>query len=184
MPARRNALSARSRAALLALAVLLALACSVGVTYAYLNASTDAVTASFTPGSAACSVTQGTDGGYTVYNSGNTPVYVRVSVACAPKSDGTGSSSLSAASLPAITVSAPNDWAQGKDGCWYYVNSVQPGVSTAALYVTVTPAWEGAMSSAPVAVMAECVQSAPAAAVNAAWGNYVSVYAGGSLAVK
>ena len=180
MPARRNALSARSRAALLALAVLLALACSVGVTYAYLNASTDAVTASFAPGSAACSVVRGADGGYTVQNTGNTPVYVRVSVACAPNPDGT----LSAASLPAINVAPGNDWAQGKDGCLYYVNSVQSGASTAALYVTVTPAWEGAMSSAPVAVMAECVQSAPAAAVNAAWGNYVSVYAGGSLAVK
>lgn len=179
MPARRNALSARSRAALLALAVLLAVACSVGVTYAYLQVAAEPVTASFTPGSAACNV-QGTDGGYTVYNSGNTPVYVRVSVAYAPKADGT----FSAASLPSINVSAVNGWTQANDGCWYYANPVQPGYSTAPFIVTVTSAGEGAVSSASVAVMAECVQSAPAAAVSAAWGNYVSVNADGALTVK
>lgn len=180
MPARRNALSARSRAALLALAVLLALACSVGVTYAYLQTAADPVSVPFTPGSAACGVVQNSDGGYTVYNSGNTPVYVRVSVACAPKSDG----ALSAASLPAINVAPGIGWTQANDGCWYYVNPIQPGASTAALYVTVMPAWEGAVSSASVAVMAECVQSAPAAAVNAAWGSYVSANADGMLTVK
>lgn len=179
MPARRNALSARSRAALLALAVLLAVACSVGVTYAYPQVAAEPVTASFTPGSAACNV-QGTDGGYTVYNSGNTPVYVRVSVAYAPKADGT----FSAASLPSINVSAVNGWTQANDGCWYYANPVQPGYSTAPFIVTVTSAGEGAVSSASVAVMAECVQSAPAAAVSAAWGNYVSVNADGALTVK
>ena len=178
MPARRNALSARSRAALLALAVLLAVACSVGVTYAYLQAAAEPVTASFTPGSAACNV-QGTDGGYTVYNSGNTPVYVRVSVAYAPKADGT----FSAANLPSINVSAVNGWTQANDGCWYYANPVQPGYSTAPFIVTVTSAGEGAVSSASVAVMAECVQSAPADAVTAAWGSYVSV-ADGMLTVK
>lgn len=183
MPARRNALSARSRAALLALAVLLALACSVGVTYAYLQAAAEPVTASFTPGSTACSVVQNADDSYTVYNSGNTPVYVRVSAAYAPKADGTGSSSISAACLPTINVSAADGWALGSDGCWYYVNPVQPGASTAALYVTVTPTGEGAVSSASAAVMAECVQSAPAAAVNAAWGNYVTVGDNGTLSV-
>lgn len=185
MPARRNALSARSRAALLALAVLLAVACSVGVTYAYLQVAAEPVTASFTPGAAACSVVPGTDGSYTVQNTGSTPVYVRVSVAYALKSDGTGSGSVSAASLPTISVNAADGWSLGNDGCWYYVNPVQPGYSTAALYVTVTaPAEEGAVSSASVAVMAECVQSAPAAAVSAAWGSYVSVNADGALTVK
>ena len=179
MPTRRNALSARSRAALLALAVLLAVACSVGVTYAYLQVAAEPVTASFTPGSAACNV-QGTDGGYTVYNSGNTPVYVRVSVAYAPKADGT----FSAASLPSIDVSAVNGWTQANDGCWYYANPVQPGYSTAPFIVTVTSAGEGAVSSASVAVMAECVQSAPADAVTATWGSYVSVNADGALTVK
>lgn len=179
MPARRNALSARSRAALLALAVLLALACSVGVTYAYLQVAAEPVTASFTPGSAACNV-QGTDGSYTVQNTGSTPVYVRVSVAYAPKADGT----FSAASLPSINVSAVNGWTQANDGCWYYANPVQPGYSTAPFIVTVTSAGEGAVSSASVAVMAECVQSAPADAVSAAWGNYVSVNADGALTVK
>lgn len=184
MPARRNALSARSRAALLALAVLLALACSVSVTYAYLQAAAEPVTASLTPGSAACSVVPGTDGSYIVQNFGNTPVYVRVSIAYAPKSDGTGSSSISAASIPTISVIAADGWVLGKDGCWYYVNPVQPGYSTAALYVTVTaPAGEGAVSSASVAVMAECVQSAPADAVTAAWGKYVTVADNGTLSV-
>ena len=183
MPARRNALSARSRAALLALAVLLAVACSVGVTYAYLQVAAEPVTASFTPGSAACNV-QGTDGGYTVYNSGNTPVYVRVSVVYAPKSDGTGSGSVSAASLPTISVSAAADWSLGNDGCRYYVNPIQPGYSSAPFIITVTSAGEGAVSSASVAVMAECVQSAPADAVSAAWGSYVSVNADGALTVK
>ena len=180
MPARRNALSARSRAALLALAVLLVLACSVGVTYAYLQVAAEPVTASFTPGSAACGVVQNADGGYTVQNTGNTPVYVRVSVAYAPKSDGI----FSAASLPTTSVSAADGWALGKDGCWYYVNPVQTNGSTAPFIVAVTSAGEGALSYASAAVMAECVQSAPAAAVNAAWGNYVSVNADGSLAVK
>lgn len=180
MPARRNALSARSRAALLALAVLLALACSVGVTYAYLQVAAEPVTASFTPGIAACSVVHGTDGSYTVQNTGSTPVYVRVSVAYAPKSDGT----FSAASLPGINVSAVNGWTQANDGCWYYANPVQPGYSTAPFIVTVTSAGEGAVSSASVAVMAECVQSAPADAVTAAWGSYVSVNADGMLTVK
>lgn len=184
MPARRNALSARSRAALLALAVLLALACSVGVTYAYLQVAAEPVTASFTPGTAACSVVPGTDGSYTVQNTGSTPVYVRVSVVYAPKSDGTGSGSVSAASLPTISVSAAADWSLGNDGCWYYVNPVQPGYSSAPFVVTVTSAGEGAMSSASVAVMAECVQSAPGDAVTAAWGNYVSVNADGALTVK
>lgn len=183
MPARSNALSARSRAALLALAVLLALACSVGVTYAYLQADAEPVTASFTPGAAACSVVQGTDGSYTVQNTGSTPVYVRFSVAYAPKSDGTGSGSVSAASLPTISVSAADGWALGNDGCWYYVNPVQTNGSTAPFIVTVTSAGEGAVSSASVAVMAECVQSAPADAVTAAWGSYVSV-ADGMLTVK
>lgn len=178
MPARRNALSARSRAALLALAVLLALACSVGVTYAYLQVAAEPVTASFTPGSAACNV-QGTDGSYTVQNTGSTPVYVRVSVAYAPKADGT----FSAASLPTISVSAAADWSLGNDGCRYYVNPIQPGYSSAPFIITVTSAGEGAVSSASVAVMAECVQSAPADAVTATWGSYVSV-ADGMLTVK
>ena len=179
MPTRRNALSARSRAALLALVVLLAVACSVGVTYAYLQVAAEPVTASFTPGTAACSVVHGTDGSYTVQNTGSTPVYVRFSVAYAPKSDGT----FSAASLHSINVSAVNGWTQANDGCWYYVNPVQPGCSSALFIVTVTSAGEGAVSSASVAVMAECVQSAPADAVTATWGSYVSV-ADGMLTVK
>lgn len=179
MPTRRNALSARSRAALLALVVLLAVACSVGVTYAYLQVAAEPVTASFTPGTAACSVVHGTDGSYTVQNTGSTPVYVRFSVAYAPKSDGT----FSAASLPTISVSAAADWSLGNDGCRYYANPIQPGYSSAPFIITVTSAGEGAVSSASVAVMAECVQSAPADAVTATWGSYVSV-ADGMLTVK
>ena len=75
---------ARARAALLALFVLLALACTVGVTYAYFLVVTPSVTASFAPGAAVCEIVGNADGTYTVHNTGNTPVYVRVSAACAP----------------------------------------------------------------------------------------------------
>ena len=179
MTERRNALSARARAALLALAVLLALACSVGVTYAYLQVAAEPVTALFTPGAAACSVVQGTDGSYTVYNSGNTPVYVRVCVAYAPQTAG-GTVSYSA--LPQYSVSA-DGWIQGNDGNLYYVNQVQPGAATAPLTVTAAPAaGDAAVPAASVALMAECIQSAPASAVNTAWGSFVYVNADGTLA--
>lgn len=54
------------------------------MTYAYFLVVTPSVTASFAPGAAVCEIVGNADGTYTVHNTGNTPVYVRVSAACAP----------------------------------------------------------------------------------------------------
>lgn len=179
MTERRNALSARARAALLALFALLALACTVGATYAYFFVVTPSVTASFAPGAAVCELVGNADGTYTVHNTGNTPVYIRVCAGYVPQTAG-GTVSYSA--LPQYSVSA-DGWIQGNDGNLYYVNPVQPDAATAPLTAAAVPAAaDAAVPSASVALMAECIQSAPATAVSTAWGSFVYVNADGTLA--
>lgn len=155
----------RKRPALLvALALLLCL--TVGATVAWITTNTAATTNTFTPGSVSCAVEESFSGSSKtaaqIKNTGNTDAYIRAAVV-ANSVDAQGNIT-GAADVTGCLYG--NGWTVGEDGYYYYTVPVAPDASTGNLLKSGID-----LTGKQVTILAEAIQSEPAAAREAAgWG--------------
>ncbi len=169
------------------LATLLLLALAIGGTIAYLTDKAAPVTNTFTPSHVACEVTEEFDGSVkknvNVTNTGDTDAFIRVRLVSYRTNDA-GQHIGGTASLPTFTLGA--GWVKHGD-YYYYTKPVAPRKTPDANLtdsMTLTAAYTDADGGhQSIDVMAEAIQSAPEAAVKAAWGAGFSIGADGSLIV-
>lgn len=152
----------------LLLALVLILVGTVGGTVAYLVTHTAPVKNTFTPGNVTCDVVEEFNTEKTaktsvkVQNTGNVPAYIRVAVV-ANTVDEQGNIT-GAATLPENWLNTTN-WTE-KDGYYYYNGVVQPDEVTPGDLLKRGINLDGIQ----VTILASAIQSAPAKAVNEAWG--------------
>ena len=173
-----------NRTAVLLIAIILLISTAVGSTVAFLATKTEPVENSFEYADVSCEVTQNcdTDGSIVqVKNTGTISAYIRVAVV-ANWMEG----DYIAASVPEeysyhLTCSSAN-WVRGTDGFFYYLLPVAPDASTDGSLLCTVTCPENPEYTLSVEVLAEAIQSAPASALNEAWG--VTVDGSGMLIVN
>ena len=117
-----------------------------------------------------------------VKNSGDNPVWVRVSV---DKQIIMDEQMDEEADTGLMTMDFDTDnWSVGNDGYFYYTLPVAPGASTEGSLLTCTVKYPNNPEyTLSVEILAEAIQSVPEDAVKAAWGAGFSIGADGSLIV-
>lgn len=153
------------KSAILLVSLLLVLTVSAGTTIAILVATTDSVENTFFPSKVTCELNE-SNGSYTVTNTGDTAVYIRVAIVTNWTKDGNvyGLTPITAGDY-AVTASG---WTL-HNGYYYYDLPVAPGASTGTISV-------GVLTMPPAdciftaEVLAEAIQSEPVTAAREAWG--------------
>lgn len=182
MTKRRASGDRRSKARIVLLLCCVAVAGLLGVqgTISWLTTKTESVQNTFTPASVNCTVHESFDGtdksDIRVENTGNTTAYVRVRL-LTYRVNATGDRIGGTAEIP-TDLKLGTDWFKYND-CYYYRLPVEPGaVTPTALFtsaITLKEVYNDADGGKQVIeVLAEAVQSAPAQAVNDAWGLTVN----------
>lgn len=186
----RKSRPGRFRAAALLLSVLLLLGVTVAGTLAYLSMSTSPVENTFMPSQVSCEVTENFNGteksNVNVKNNSDIAAYIRVRLVTYRVNDA-GKHIGGTATIPDFTLGA--DWVEGSDGCYYYTKPVAAGKKPETNLTSTSIALVGSYSDADgghqaIDVMAEAIQSVPAAAVVGAWPAVTSVNPDGSLVVS
>ena len=152
------------RAVALLVSLMLLLTAAVGSTVAFIVDQSDDVENVFQPSWVACEVVKGTDGSYTVKNTGDTDAYIRVAVQVNWKN----TEGQIYAQAPTFAVTHGGDWVLGKDGYYYYTKPVTLAadeIETSALKVTPTSVAPDDDHVLFVEVVASAIQ-ATSAAVN------------------
>lgn len=146
----------------LALAICIASVIAVYAAIEYANANAPQVEDTFEPAKVTCQLTSSA-GVYTVTNTGNVSVYVRVYV----DADWVDSSGVAHWTDPACSVTASN-WT--KDGNFYYYNT--PVAAGGTAQITVVSGGDTAPTGYTFSakVSAEVIQSDPVTAAQEAWG--------------
>lgn len=148
-------------------------------TISWLTTKTESIQNTFTPAAVSCEVTENFDGktktNVNVRNTGNTDAYIRVKLV-SYRVNAQNQRIGGQATIPSFTPG--EGWLSGSGGIYYYKYPVAPGQSPKAPLiqsVTLTGSYNGADGGRQVIeVLAEAIQSAPAQAVNDAWGLTVS----------
>lgn len=185
----RKSRPGRFRAAALLLSVLLLLGVTVAGTLAYLSANTDPIKNTFTPSHVTCEVTEDFNGtvksNVNVTNTSDIEAYIRVRLVTYRVNDA-GQHIGGTAEIPEFTPGT--DWVKGSDGCYYYTKPVAAGAkpeNDLISRITLTESYSGADGGhQAIDVMAEAIQSVPAAAVVSAWQSVTSVGTDGTLTVN
>lgn len=165
-----------NKPAALFLAVLLLLGVVVGSTIAYLIADTTPVENSFTYAKVSCQVTESFDktskSNVQIKNTGTTEAYIRATwVVNWLDANGNIAASVPAEYSYSLTSNPDGTWQAGNDGYYYYWTPVAPGASTPGSLLTCTVTYpENPEYTLSVEILATAVQSAPAKAVQEAWG--------------
>ena len=113
---------------LVTLSLVLLLGVVGGSTLAYLAASSEPVSNSFTPGRVACSES----GGY-ITNTGNVDAYIRAAVVV----NWVNGAGEICGLAPSYTVYAKTGWTKGSDGYFYYNSRVASGDAAGTPYGTI-----------------------------------------------
>lgn len=153
---------------LLCLCLMLALA--AGGVYAWITSGTHTVTSVVTPAAVSTAV-QADDAGENVrvQNTGGVTAYIRAAVVVnLLDAQGNISAGMPEPGVDYTITYADDGWTRGGDGFYYYVYPVAAGESTPSLIQTCTALRSDCGVQAQV--LAEGVQSVPAAAVTQAWG--------------
>ena len=186
MQRNRNNISARISAVVLPIIFILLCATVLSSVYAtnsirYTNDRTqEPVADSFEAAVVTCEVVKGNDGAYTVTNTGNVAVYLRVLIA-ANWVNADGSVHYR---KPVIAVETDETWLIADDGYVYYKIPLEPEE-----YVTLTVAHNDNTDPCPVNTVldinfiAEVIQSKPSGAIQDAWGIIAYQGGGGDLQV-
>lgn len=159
----------------LILTVAVLLLCLVGGAVALMKANTNTVENEFTYGHVSCRVEEAFDGtrktDVAIVNAGDTAAYVRAKVIITWKNaDGEVFGQAPTASDYVLEYGA--QWTE-LNGTWYFNGSVAPSGKTAPLILSCVKANDAAVPEGydlSVEVIAEALQSEPAAAVQGAWG--------------
>ena len=173
---RRTRRVCANKPAALFLAVLLLLGVVVGSTIAYLIADTTPVENSFTYAKVSCQVTESFDkttkSNVQIKNTGTTEAYIRATwVVNWLDANGNIAASVPAEYSYGLTSNPDGTWQAGNDGYYYYWTPVAPGASTPGSLLTCTVTYpENPEYTLSVEILATAVQSAPAKAVQEAWG--------------
>lgn len=171
---------------IITLIVSLALICTaaVGVTVAYITASTDPKENVFTPAEVTCEVIEDTFDGSVkknvkIKNTGDTPAYIRAAiVATWVSAEGNKVSAI----LPekdvdyTLTYGDSEKWQLAADGYWYYTEPVSTNSLTDVLISSCAPVEDKAPDGfvLSVEIVASAIQSSPDDAVKEAWGMNVN----------
>ncbi len=147
----------KKKSAALLLAAALLITAAVGGTLAYLSATTDAITNTFTPAEVTCDIIEnfnddGDKTDVTVKNTGDVYAFIRAAV-IANTVDEAGHVTGNFDLTPYL---AGSTWTQGDDGYYYYNVSVAPGGSTTDLLK------DGAsmpLTGRSVTILAEAIQA-------------------------
>ena len=179
----------RGRLAAMVLATVLILGLAIGGTVAWLTASDESITNTFTPSHVTCEVSEAFNGAtgvksnVNVKNTGDIPAYIRVKLATY-RTNAAGQHIGGTATLPTFTLGA--NWVE-YNGYYYYTKPVAPGgepETNLTNSMTLNSSYNDADGGKQaIDVMAEAIQSVPEAAVKAAWGAGFSINADGSLNV-
>lgn len=177
-----------TRALIITAAVLSAVAIAVGTTLAYLWAKTPPLENSLEPVAVSCRVNETFNGdvksNVSVTNMGDVTAYVRAAIIATWRdSDGNtygGETPVEGVSYT-VTFGDPA-WVKGEDGYYYYSSPVDAGNTTTALLNTLSPVSEKIPKgyTLSVRIIAQAIQSEPAAAVEEYWG--VTVGDNGNIA--
>ena len=165
-----------NKPAALFLAVLLLLGVVVGSTIAYLIADTTPVENSFTYAKVSCQVTESFDkttkSNVQIKNTGTTEAYIRATyVVNWVDTQGNIVASVPEGYSYSLTENPNGKWTKGNGGYFYYLSPVAPGASTPGSLLTCTVMYpENPEYTLSVEILATAVQSAPAKAVQEAWG--------------
>ena len=165
-----------NKPAALFLAVLLLLGVVVGSTIAYLIADTTPVENSFTYAKVSCQVTESfnktTKSNVQIKNTGSTDAYIRATyVVNWVDTQGNIVASVPEGYSYSLTENPNGKWTKGNGGYFYYLSPVAPGASTPGSLLTCTVMYpENPEYTLSVEILATAVQSAPAKAVQEAWG--------------
>ena len=165
---------------LIAIAVLITVACTTGGTLAYIFTGTPSVDNTFQPVYVSCSVEESFDGttksDVAVKNTGDINAYIRATfVVMWVADDGSVLSTKPVLGTDYTLTYGSGNWALGSDGFYYYTLPVSAGITTANLLDRVTLKGEAPDGySLTVHVAATAIQAEPAAAVTEAWGVQIS----------
>lgn len=177
------------RVTAIVMATVLLLALAIGGTVAWLSTKDTPITNTFTPSKVACEVqeefnsTTGEKTDVNVQNTGDIDAFIRVKLVTYRTND-KGQHIGGTAALPDFALGA--GWVKHGD-YYYYTKPVEPN-RTPEANLTNKMTLKGNYDDADggrqaIDVMAEAIQSVPAAAVQAAWGNDFKIAEDGSLIV-
>lgn len=184
----RKSRPGRFRAAALLLSVLLLLGVTVAGTLAYLSMKTDPIENTFTPSQVSCEVTETFNGtvksNVNVTNKSDIDAYIRVRLVTYRVNDA-GQHIGGTAEIPEFTPGP--GWVKGSDGCYYYTKPVAAGEKPeidliSSIQLSSYSDADGGHQA--IDVMAEAIQSVPAAAVVSAWQSVTDVGTDGELVVS
>lgn len=174
---RRSARRHGGRPLALLLALILVVGAAAGGTVAWLTQTTGTANNNFEYGRVSCEVSENFDGVSTkqdvqITNKGNIPAYIRATyVVNWLDKDGNIAASVPEVYSYNLTENPNGTWTKGTDGYFYYLTPVAPGASTPGSLLTCTAVRpENPEYRLSVEILATAVQSAPASAVNEAWG--------------
>lgn len=174
---RRSARRRGGRPLALLLALILVVGAAAGGTVAWLTQTTGTANNNFEYGRVSCAVSESFNGGSTkenvqITNNGNIPAYIRATyVVNWLDKDGNIAASVPEGYSYSLTENPEGTWTEGTDGYFYYLTPVAPGASTPGSLLTCTATRpENPEYRLSVEILATAIQSAPADAVNEAWG--------------
>lgn len=174
---RRSARRRGGRPLALLLALILVVGAAAGGTLAWLTQTTPTANNNFEYGQVSCAVSETFDGVSTkknvqITNNGNIPAYIRATyVVNWLDKDGNIAASVPEGYSYSLTENPEGTWTKGNGGYFYYLSPVAPGASTPGSLLTCTVTRpENPEYRLSVEILATAVQSAPASAVNEAWG--------------
>lgn len=173
---RRSARRHGGRPLALLLALILVVGAAAGGTVAWLTQTTPTVNNNFSYGTVSCAVSETFNGGSTkenvqITNKGNIPAYIRATyVVNWLDNDGNIAASVPVGYSYSLTENPDGKWTKMGD-YYYYLTPVAPRDSTPGSLLTCTVTRpENPEYRLSVEILATAIQSAPASAVETAWG--------------
>lgn len=189
----KRVMKTKQPVALVALLVLLC--CTVAGTVAFLVASTDPVTNTFTPASVSTAVEETFKNGekkdVKIQNTGNIDAYIRVAVVA---NWANSAGDVYGGAVPTdkgdkkdydLTLKANNGWIKGADGYYYYIHPVAPKESTTAIFEDITQLTDDPAEGygLQITILADGIQSEPGTTVVSVWKSVTDVNTDKTLSV-
>lgn len=165
-----------NRTAVLFMAIIMLIGAVIGSTVAFLITNTGPVENKFAYASVSCEVKEDFNGStkkdVQITNTGSIDAYIRATyVVNWVDAQGNIVASVPDGYSYSLAENPYGKWTKGNDGYFYYLSPVAPGASTPGSLLTCTVTRpENPEYTLSVEILATAVQSAPAKAVQEAWG--------------